>query len=377
MAAVVAIVVLASGALFYLPSAAITVKARSEPVARDFEIRVDPSAAAASSIELAIPAKTIDREVEGSKTAQATGQRNIGKTASGFVSIYNFSKTTLILKAATTELTANGRKYYFTQDVGGIRPTARIGLEDQEIDETSLIPPVPIVAAGAGEEYNLPAGTRFEISNEAFGSQPTTLYAMSSENIAGGTTQHVRFVTASDVDGALGALSEELAASARVQLSEANPGQRFAPNAMDLQIIEQASQYQPGREAEEFSVSIRMKIRALTYEDSDLREVVFSRVRRLMPETKILDEESAVIDASLVNVNLGEGLAMLHAHFEGEVKYVLDSAELLEKVKGRSVEEIREIFLSKPEIETLEVELAPFWVKTAPKLNSRIRLDVH
>ena len=150
MAAVVAIVVLASGALFYLPSAAITVKARSEPVARDFEIRVDPSAAAASSIELAIPAKTIDREVEGSKTAQATGQRNIGKTASGFVSIYNFSKTTLILKAATTELTANGRKYYFTQDVGGIRPTARIGLEDQEIDETSLIPPVPIVAAGAG-----------------------------------------------------------------------------------------------------------------------------------------------------------------------------------------------------------------------------------
>lgn len=376
LAVVLAILILGAGIFIFLPSATITVKARSEPVARDFEIRVDQKQSTPSSADLAVGAKIIEQEVAGSKKFAATATRNAGKTASGFVLIYNFSKTTLILKAETTTLAVNGRQYYFTQDVSNIRPTARIGLEDEEIDETSLVPPVPLVAAGPGEEYNLPAGTRLEIRNEAFGAQPKLLYAVVGEDVSGGSTKLVKLVAQNDIDSAFAALSGELVDQARAKLASENPDIRILDNAIDTQTAAQQSEYPAGKEAEEFAVSMTVKIRALTYDETDVRNIIFERIRRLLPEEKKLSEDTATLDALFASVNLNEGHGSLRAHFEGTVVYELDRAELLEKVRGKSAEEIREVFLSKPEIESLDVEFFPFWVKTAPSLSGRIRLDV-
>ncbi len=371
------VIVLVLASLFvYLPSATVTVKARSEPLARDFEIRVDQNQQEVSIADLAIPARIIEQEVAGEKKIATTGSRNVGKNASGFISIYNFSKTTLVLKAQTTELTANGHKYYFTQDVGSIRPTARIGLEDQEIDESSLVPPIPVVAASPGEEFNLPSGTRIEVSNEVFGAQPQLLYAVAAQDITGGSTKLVKLVTQTDIDNAFKSLGAELDAQARTTVSGQNPDLAISENAVTTQTLEQQAELAPGREAEEFNVKMRSKFRALAYAQSDARKIIFERLRRLLPETKTLSEEKAAVDFALSNVDLNLGVGLLHAHVEGSVVFKLDHDELVEKIRGKSAEEIREIFLSKPEIESLEIEFSPFWVKSSPKFKGRITLDV-
>ncbi|OGE76889.1 MAG: hypothetical protein A3A83_00995 [Candidatus Doudnabacteria bacterium RIFCSPLOWO2_01_FULL_48_57] len=376
VAIVTMIAVIAAGLFVFLPQAHITVKARTEPLTRDFEIKLDQSAQVASSADLVIPGKIIEREVAGQNKYTATGTKNVGKTASGFVTIYNFSKTTLILKKDTTELTANGRKYYFTQDVGGIRPTARIGQPgEDEIDETSLIPPVPVVGAGPGDEYNLPANARIEIKNEAFGAQPQTLYATVSEGISGGTTKQVKIVTAGDIESGYQALSRELLDRARADLAAANPGAKILDNAVTVQVLDQKADPAAGAEAQQFSVNARVKIKALTYDEDEIREIIFLRIKRLLPPEKILSDDTANFDVKMNAVNLDQGQAALQVHFEGDIVYELDKAGLLEKVRGKSAEEIREIFLSKPEIESLEVQFSPFWVKNAPSLRGKIRID--
>lgn len=365
------------GLFLYLPRATLIVKARTEPVTRSFEIRVDEnisSPQSQNSTALAVPGKIIEHETSGQQNFPATGAKNMGKQASGFVLIYNFSKTTLILKKDTTALTANGRTYRFTQDVSGIRPTARIGLEDEEIDPTSLIPPVPVVADGPGEEYNLVKNARLEIQNEAFGSQPQKLYAIAADGISGGTTSIVKFISQSDIDKSFQSLAGPLLEKARAESASQNSGSVILSNALSQQILEQTASLAAGTDADEFESRMRVKIRALAFAEDDVKAMVRQIVERLLPPKKILSEKNSRLDYSFLSINLGEGAGVLGAHFQGQIVYRLDEKEILEQVRAKSAEEIREIILSQPEVDSLEVQFSPFWVKRAPKLRSQIKV---
>src|SRR3989344_9141757 len=108
-ARIIAAVLVAAMVLFvlgyvFLPAAEVRVWARSEPVTRDVEIKLDKSLPEPDLATMSVPAISLDREVSGSKNFPASGSKNVGKSASGFVSIYNFSKTALVLKSQTTTL---------------------------------------------------------------------------------------------------------------------------------------------------------------------------------------------------------------------------------------------------------------------------------
>lgn len=375
------IVILALPAIYFLgfyvlPEARIEVAARTESVARDFEIRVDLKEESPNFAEAAVPGKILEEELTDTKTYPSTGSKNIGQKASGFVSIYNFSKSTLILKAETTALQSGGREYFFTQDVSGIRPTALIGLEDQEVDLSSLVPPVPVVAAAAGQEYNLPKNARLEISNEAFGQNPKTLYATVAEDISGGTTKEVKIVSENDLNSAYQSLSNELIAIAKQNLL-ANHGATALDNAMEADVLEPSASVLPGTEASEFQVSVKVRVRAFVFSQEDVKGIVTERIKRLLPENKILEEgENSGFSAEFANVSLKEGLGILVARYEGRIVYQVDREGLLDKVKGKNVEEIKEILLSRPEIESAKIKFYPFWVKKAPKFAGKISLEV-
>lgn len=363
--------------IFVLPEAKIQVIARSEPMTRDFEIRVDKNQTAPNTAELSIPGKFLEQEVSGSKNFTPTGRRNIGHAASGFVYIYNFSKTTLILKAQTTVLRANNRQYFFTQDIGNIRPTALLGLEEQEVDSTSLIPPVPVVASAPGEEYNLAKGARLEIENEAFGLKPKLLYAAVAESISGGTTQEVKVVTQGDIVSAYDALTRELVEGARRKLLQESSDLKLLDRAYEPMVLEQHSSAAVGAEAVEFEAGIKLKLRALVYNEREVRKIIRERIERVLPANKVLkNDRDGRLQSNFVSLNLDAGQATLYNHFEGEIAYKIDRQELLERVRGRSAEEIREILLSRPEIAGVEVRFYPFWVKKAPKFAKKIQLEI-
>lgn len=371
------ILVIAIIVILVLPEARIQISLRTEIITRDLEIRVEKSQTEVDKAGLIIPGKVIEQELSGSQKYSATGVKNIGHKASGFVSIYNFSKTTLILKAQTTTLSVGGKKYYFTQDVGNIRPTAFIGLEDQEVDETSLIPPVPVAAAEPGVEYNLPVGTRLEIDNEVFGHQPETLYAVAAESLTGGTTEHLKVVTASDIASGYSNLEKELIQKARDQLKEQSEQLRLLDSAIAADILEQKTDPVVNTVADTFTTFVNIRLRALVYDESDVKTAMIDRIERLLPENKVFKDDSHTrLASSFLQVNLEEGNGVLKNHFEGKISYLVDREEMMNKIKGRTAPEIREILLSRPEIANVETKFYPFWVKRAPKFTNRILLGI-
>lgn len=365
-------VLIAAGAAFYiLPEATIRIVPKNEALTRDLEVRVDKNQIAADAAALVIPGKVAEQEINKSSKFSATGRKNIGRVASGFVNIYNLSKTNLILKKDTTVLeSSSGRRYYFTQDVGNIRPTAFIGLQDQEIDSSSLIPPVPVVAADPGEQYNLPSDARLEIRNEAFGYQPKVLYAAAADAISGGTTQEIKVVSEKDVNAALATLQEEILKDAKREI-------KFLDNAVNLQILDQAVSVPVGTETAEFEGAMKAQIKGLVFAEEDLLEIFKKRLQRLLPENKnLLNHERTKVTASFLSADLAAGAGVLAAHFEGMIVYQLNPQEILARVRGKTAEEIGEILLSRPEVKEVEVRFSPFWVKQAPKLAKKIYLKV-
>ena len=375
---VVIVVLVLTGVMFYaLPSATITVVTRSEPVTRDVEIEVRVDQLEPDLASLTVPGRIIEQEVEGSKSFTPTGRRNIGKKASGFVQIYNLSKTTLILRAETTVLSIGGESYVFTQDVGGIRPTAFIGQgEDQEIDPSSLIAPVPVVALTAGEASNLTGGSRIEITNEVFGAKPEELYAEAAGNITGGSTLEIKVVSETDILQALEAVQAEIIDQAAKDLTDESEGAKLLESAVSSEILEQSVSHQPGDQTGQFSAAVKISLKALVYDENDIIELVRNRVERLLPENKkLISEEESFLRSRFFVTNLELGTGVLTNHFESRIVYLVDGDELKRKVSGKSEDEIRELLLSRPEIESVEVSFSPFWVKSAPRLVNRIRID--
>ncbi|MCL5435797.1 MAG: hypothetical protein M1275_01830, partial [Patescibacteria group bacterium] len=273
-------------AVFILPKATVKVVPRTEPITRDLEMQVDASAGVPDVQNLTIPGKRLTQEVAQSGIYPTTGVKNVGEKASGFVTLYNFSKNSLILKSATTRLEVNGKSYRFLQDVGSIRPTARIGT-DLEIDKSSLIDPVPVVAEGAGGDYNLPAGAHFEIYNEVFGHQPDVLYAVNANPIAGGTNKEVKIVSAADIESARADLKSKIGEQVRKSLSAtASADVKLLDNAFTVSVKEEKVSRQVNEEAESFELSQKAEVTALAFSEPDVRDLIVERIVRLLPENK-------------------------------------------------------------------------------------------
>ena len=374
---VLAVLVLWIFGALVLPEATVFVQARGEPVTRDFEIHVDKEALRSDTGDLVIPGTYIEKEVSGKNTFATTGTKNVGKKASGFVYIYNFSKNSMVLRAGTTVLTAGGKEYYFVQDIGNIRPTARIGLEDEEIDPSSLIAPVAVVAAAAGEQFNLPKGARLEIQNEVFGKQPRILYAVASENISGGSSKQVRVATAADIEGSFTSLNSQLVGNVKAEVLAEHPGLKLRDNAAMSEILEKQTLAAEGKEISEFETSMKIRFKALAYSEEEIKKIVVERIKLLLPSDKTLDEDTQRVQSGFADVSLADGRGVLASHFEGHVVYKINPGDLTAKLRGHTAAEIKEILLSRPEIRSVaEIRFYPFWVKKAPKFEKNIKIQV-
>ncbi len=363
--------------VFVLPAATVTITPRTEPVIRDIELQVNNSAIAPDSQNLILPGQKISEEIGGTRPYPTTGVKEVGEKASGFVTIYNFSGTTLILKKATTRLEAGGKVFYFLQDVGGIRPTSRISGSDQA-DPATLTESVPIVAAEPGDGYNLPADTRFEIFNEVFGHQSDVLYAANSNPVSGGTTQQIKIVSEGDIASARQAIRTELVAQLREKLTDTlTADSRLADNAFTAEVLEESLSHQVGAETAEFQLTQRLRVNALIYHESEVRQLIIDRITRLLPENKfLLPPSQEKFSADFVSIDIGGGIGTLRAHFETQARYDVNTEFLARTLRGRSASQVKEILLARPEIQDVVVEFSPGWVTSVPRYSRNFVLKL-
>jgi hypothetical protein len=360
----VVLVVAVFGLAVLLPKSDIKVYARSEPITRDFEITVDRSVASANRSSMQIPGVPVSKEVSQTKTFPTTGVKVSGSKTGGEVTIFNNTGNTIKLNAATTTLVVNGKKYFFTKDVSGIR---------SGVPNTGIA----IAAENGGADYNLPANTRFQVVNAALGD--ADVYAQNPTALGGGTNgAQTKILSQEDIDKATESLIADVVSQAESDLTASNGTRiRVLDSGVKKEILAKTANKDVGAEVDTFSMTLIAKVSGLGFKEDDVATVVVAKINEVLSSDKyLIDGQREQYSANFKSVDLVNEKGVLDVHFETIAAYNVDTDNLAKVLAGKNESEIQEILLSKPEIDKVEVKFWPEWfVHKAPKFNGKINIE--
>ena len=364
--------------LLVLPKGQVILVPKNDILVRDLEISYGTSVKAADSTKLVVPGTQVAEDLELKKTIDSQGKKEVGNRATGFVKIYNFTRLPLNLKAETTTLSLNGKNYNLVNDVSQLKPTGYKNPRTKEVDESTLGDAVEIIAAEGGDSYNLPAGTRLEISNKVFGSKPQVLYAKTDSPVDGGTSRYLSVVTDQDIAGAQEQLKGDGLAQVRSKLQD--QGLVLPDDSYTLQVTQFNTDKAAGTQSPNFEADIKLKLTGLAIREAELRQLVFDRVNQTLSDNKTLDTKDGAYQLVYKTKQLdgNNQLGVLSVHFQGRVWYNLSAgtAELAKQLVNKTPDEANELLSKDNEIDRIDVVLSPSWQKRLPFLQNNIQIKI-
>lgn len=358
-----------------LPKASVQVYAKSEPVTRDMEVGISTNITEVDISKLSLPATKVDETVTVTAKYQSQGKKQVGNKARGTVKIYNFTKLPLNLKGSTTTLTVGSKSYVLLTDITGLKPTTYKNAKTKEVDISSLGASIEVEALDGGENFNLPAGTRMEVSNQVFGSKPELLYAKTDTEISGGTTRYLSLISQEDIDNARNDLATK--AFSQIQAKIKTSGLTFPEKSYVFEPTSFSTDNPVGAQAPSFQGTMVAKVSGIAYKIADLRTLISKRIKQTLSSNKVLKEKSPESTSIKVkNYDSVNSVAVLVVHFEGRALYDLNLNSVESELVGKSQNEAYEILRSKAEIDRVEITLAPSWQKNFPLFANKIKVEV-
>lgn len=354
-----------------LPKATVVAYPKSEAITRDVEVSLSPNFKSPDVQGLLLPATKFSETIEVKQKFESQGKREVGNKASGTVRIYNFTRSPLNLKADTTTLTAGTKTYALTKDIALYPPTGYRNSRTKEVDERTLGAPVEVVAISGGESSNLPAGTRLEITNKVYGSNPQFLFAKNDEPIAGGTSRFLSLVTAQDLARAQGALTEAAVAQLRDRLKAR--GLVTAEKSYTAEVEGFLTDKPEGSETPNFEATLKVRLSGLAYSESQLEQLLIDRVTQTLPvNRRLVANPEKAASVKLKSIDVGKDLLVILVRFEGRAVSEVNLSGIEVQLKGKSREAALELIRSKADVEQIDVTLAPSWQRTFPLISGKI-----
>jgi len=153
----------------------------------------------------------------------------------------------------------------------------------------------------------------------------------------------------------------------------------LASNAFNAEVLQENLNHAVGNEAESFELKQKVRMNALVYSRTDVRDLIVERIVKLLPANKYLPSESTQgedVKADFVSLDLNAGVGTLHAHFESLIRYKIEPDTLARSLAGKTSVQVKEILLARPEIQDVEVNLWPSWVRSVPRFSSKLDIKV-
>lgn len=370
-----ALIIVLSLVLFVLPSADVIIYAKYEPVTRDFDISLDNSIKEIDVQRLIIPATKVEDTVTLKSKFKSQGKKDVGNKATGSVRIYNFTGQTLNLRTETTSLTGGSATYRLAEDAMQIKPTKYKNAQLKEIDLSSLNEPFEIMAVNGGEDSNLPAGVRLEITNQVFGSRPQVLYAKTETPISGGTSRFLSVISKDDLTNAQAQLGNQ--ALEQIQAKLAGQSMQFSENSYRMEALEFSSNMPVDTETPSFEAGLTAKITGLAFSQNDLKNLVVERISQTLAQNRYLKTQNDFkLQYKIRNLDLSLPTGALTVHFEGKAVNKINLDGLPAKLVGKSKTQAGELLQSMAEVEKAEITLAPSWQTNFPWFVKKIKLNV-
>lgn len=368
-AAVLVLLVAGVGAFLFLPSADIVVTPRPEsigPIA--LVVRADPDITSPNAAENLVPAQRLDVPVSASDTFSATDKRVEEARASGEVVLesYNPAAENTIAKGSVVATE------------GGItfQTTAAVTLPKAQLNPPLIEPSaktVGVVAVRAGTAGNVPSNA---ITVVPRGEDPTVTKVRNPNPTAGGLHEEFPRIGQEDVDGAMVALQAKLADAFEAALADgAGAPANATVFAETAELGDSTPSVDPatlvGKEVATFDLELSANGTVIAVDASPVMSIAETRLLSNVGADHRLVEGSVEITPGDPTVTGGEVSFPVTARARRVP--ILDPAELLAAIKGRTIEEARSILARFGDV---VITPWPEWVTTIPGIESRVTIEI-
>lgn len=372
--ALAVIIILAFGYLI-LPQAKATVVFKAENFEKASDVTIDKNATAVDTKTLTVPATQSSVEKTISEKFTATGKKNIGNKASGTITFYNASELTPQKIASGSSLTANGKSFVTDGDI-----------TIPAVSVVSVIPPVfnpgtvtgKVVAAAAGEDSNLPSGTKYYF-NGFSGTKQNNVYGQSSSALTGGSTQEVTIVQASDISGAQDKIKSELTAQSKDEVLKKIPANdKFVDGTQEETQSGLKASAAVGDQVADFTFTGNTKITILTFNENLLRDMLVEKYQTDLAANRILVQSDKIaLEYTIKTKPAGLDTTLLGVNLKGKISSKIDTEKLRDDFRGKKISDATNTLLGLDLVKSASIKMTPelSLYKTMPLLKNSIKIE--
>lgn len=349
------ILVLATMGYFFLvfsARAVVTVELKTNTIAKDVVLTLDPAATEPNPSGLILPAQVTKQAVMGSDSLASSGTKLVGDPAKGGVTIFNKSTAEKTFAKGTT---LKSGKYTFTLDaevsVASASVTAGSGSETKTFGKADAT----ITATQIGEESNLGEDQEFTIATF----DASTYSATNETALSGGVSREVRVVSAADRSNLERTVRALLLQDAAAKFkAAADPGQYVVPSGR-LDIKTQTYSAKVDEEVNQVTLEMVGEAEGLGYRTADLQPLAALVLASEVPAGYQLLPEALQILSTPDAQATSSAKIKIDANLSSQVRPDITAEKLMNELAGQSIAKTQEKILNMPEVTSVDVAFQP------------------
>ena len=345
-------------AFHVVPKASVVIQAQTSRVATKVDFTVNPTLT-----EDVLDKNTvagIPKEISKTVTERfdATGEKDVGKKASGQMTVQNCDSNESLTLPAGTIFTDNATGFDFSSDAPVTVPGGSFsGGGCSSPGEAN----VAVTATQSGDTRNLSA-RGYSVEGQ------TSFITGFGGNMSGGTSEVVKVVSQDDVTKAEKLLLAKTDENVRAELALLfNESDVVVSESFKVTNNKPTPSVKVGDQATEASISAQFTYSIIGIPADSMSAVLEKK------QSELVDTETqSILDNGLDRVQIevleefDGGVLALSASTDGFVGPEINVEQLAEEISGKRFSEAVDLIKNRPGINEVDLELTPFWVFSVP-----------
>ena len=333
------------------------------PTTEDFYFSEVVGVHAFSNNEIAVQA--FEETVEGGRDFEVLGRSLVEEKTEGVISVcQDYSDAVQPIREGTRFVCEKG-KLFIGKDAFTIP-----GRKHEDGKTVSGCVDVAVIAAEAGEDYNIPSNSKFSLP----GLQGTALYGRffgeSFTITKEGKSDEVAFLTSEEISKAEDILLNELFERGKISLMDRLSDQFMMDSRAQYNrvIIERSSPTEG--EKSSFRIDMKVEVEVIAVNSNSAREFLKSS----LPEGYTWYNES--IDYDFLRANFAEKTGEMEISLDTQVYKEMDIEKLKRDIAGVSFSEVVDELEGRDEIEKVSLKFYPIGPSFVPRSTKRINIEL-
>ncbi len=372
------VVLLGIGLLYFKYQAVVNIKLAQQTVAKEVEIKLDPTIEQTDPENLILKASLVDKIVEDSKSKPTTGVKLVGDPAQGTVTLFNKTEREKTFDQGTE---INIGDLVFTLDEEVKVASASVEEADDGDSATKVYgqKEVAVTAAKIGADSNIEADTQLQVAD--FGQD--TYLAKANDAFSGGSSREIRVVSQEDQADLKQSLTKDLLNQAKEEFAQESSGEQYFVFTGDYQIEQADFNAQVGEEIETLSLDLSLSVQGLAYQSSDLQPLAQAVLSKETPEGFTLsDQEPEILSSpSQQDEASPSSRLVLQANLSTQARARLENEQVKQLVAGLLKDQAIHSLQEKASVAQVEINFWPvfanWFMQKIPNDLDRIKVNTN